>query len=610
MGTMPDSRNRAAPSPSVNGNGLHGHALRNAHLCEHSLHRAEGAPPLARAVVRIRAGTLRITRLEAARRAGISRAAMRDMELGIHTPTRHTLQQFMTFCEGQGVTGEQLEELRLLYTGQADTLERFIARLELKAGSSRELARRVGISPATLWEYRRGNFPLPIGVLRQLCAVVAEDSARGEALWHQAERRRLLDRGYPEALADLCVLCARAGHPESYFLSTASLRRLRYFELPRWSSVADAARGLCRSDDEFLSLQKTWLRNEAEQRGRARNDFGLRLKQLRQEQGVSRRELADLFGVGGKKPARIIKYVEEDGFYSMQAYPAGLAAVLAGRSPEAARLLEQWQQRRQIFHRRHRPEMRIDLRLARETYGFELKDVAPLLGYGAREYQKVEGGVEPLRETARERILQAIHAAGQKRVEDLLAHRRALQAAELAWRAPRSVAELITLLARREGGLAPLVRLLRRTPGLDGLSTVRLRGIVRGAETPPWCLLFAIGAACGVEDLTIAHHDWAERYRAALASWCPSPLGVELRVLIAEVAPSLRAFSPRLGFNYSVLTREFQRIDRDEPIKWFHVERVLRAAGLPPDSDRWREVRALWSTAEARRKRPTNTFNA
>jgi hypothetical protein len=127
---------------------------------------------------------------------------------------------------------------------------------------------------------------------------------------------------------------------------------------------------------------------------------------------------------------------------------------------------------------------------------------------------------------------------------------------------------------------------------------------------PPWCLLFAVGAACGVEDLTIAHHDWAERYRAAVESWCPSPLGVELRVLIAEVAPSLRAFSPRLGFNYSVLTREFQRIDRDEPIKWFHVERVLRAAGLPPDSDRWREVRALWSTAESRRKRPAGTFNS
>src|SRR5207237_6841898 len=120
-----------------------------------------------------------------------------------------------------------------------------------------------------------------------------------------------------------------------------------------------------------------------------------------------------------------------------------------------------------------------------------------------------------------------------------------LQAAELAWRARRSGSELITLLARREGGLAPLVRLLRQTPVLDGLSTVRLRGIVRGTETPPWCLLFAIGAACGVEDMTVAHHDWAERYRKALESWCPSPLGAELRVLIAEVAASLRAFSPR-----------------------------------------------------------------
>ncbi len=200
--------------------------------------------------------------------------------------------------------------------------------------------------------------------------------------------------------------------------------------------MADAARGLCRDDDEFLALQKLWLRNEADQRGHTRNDFGVRLKQLRLEQSVSRRELADLFGVGGKKPARIVKYIEEDGFYSMQAYPAGLVAVLAGRSPEAARLLQSWQERRQVFHRRHRPEMRVDLRLARETYGFELKDVAPLLGYGPREYQKIEGGVEPLRYTARERILQAIHAASQKLVEELLALRLALQAAELASRAP------------------------------------------------------------------------------------------------------------------------------------------------------------------------------
>lgn len=597
---MPDSRNSTGPAePRVNG--LHGHALRNAHLCERSLARAQGAPPLAQAVVRLRAGTLKITRLEAARRSGLSRAALRDMELGIHTPTRHTLQQFLSFCASQGVPDQELEELRRLYAGQADTLEHFIARLELKAGSSRELARRVGISPATLWEYRRGNFPMPLAVLHRLCEVVGEDASLGESLWHRAERQRLLDRGYPEALAELCVLCARAGKPESHFLSTASLRRLRYFEMPRWSAVADAARAVCRDNDEFLALQKLWLRSEQEQRGRAPNDFGLRLKQLRERQGVSRRDLADLFGIGGKKPARIIKYVEEDGFYSMQAYPAGLVALIVGRNGEMTQLLELWQKRRRVFHKRHRPEMRIDLRLAREMYGFELKDIAPQLGYTPREYQKIEGGVEPLLDSARQRILGAIHRAGQQRVDDLLAHRRAVQAESLLWRAPRSVSELISLLARREGGLAPLVRLLRQTPGLEGASTVRLRAILRGDETPAWCLLAQIGRAAGVEDLTIAHHDWADRYRAHLAERCASPLGIELRLLIAEVAPSLRAFSPRLGFNYSVLTREFQRIDRDEPIRWFHVERILRAAGLPPDSDRWRELRALWSTAGARR---------
>lgn len=607
-GPMPDSRN-LPKIPTEGTNGLHGHALRNAHLCERSLVRAQTAPPLAQAVVRLRAGSLKITRLEAARRSGISRAALRDMELGIHTPTRHTLQLFLGFCQREGVSEADLEELRRLYAGQADSLEHFIARLELKAGSSRELARLIRISPATLWEYRRGNFPIPLTVLKSLCEAVGEDQTLAESLWHTAERNRLLARGYPEAMAELCVLCARAGRPESHFLSTASLRRLRYFELPRWTSVVEAAREVCRSEDELLSLHKLWLSNEQEQHGRSANTFGLRLKALREQQGIERRALADLFGIKGKKPARIIKYIEEDGLYSMQAHPAGLIAVLAGRSEAASKLLELWLERRRIFHRRHRPEMRLDLRLARETYGFELRDIAPVLGYNAREYQKIEGGVEPLLDTARERILKAIHQAGQHRVESLLAHRRSLQARSLRWRAPRSVQELILLLSEREGGLAPLARMLRQSPGLEGVSTVRLRAIARGEEIPAWCLLAHIGHACAVEDLTIAHHDWAERFRNELQTWCKSPLGIELRILVAEIAPSLRAFSPRLGFNYSVLTREFQRIDRDESIRWFHIERILTAAGLPVDSERWREIRGLWSTSETRRKRAHNSFN-
>ena len=76
-----------------------------------------------------------------------------------------------------------------------------------------------------------------------------------------------------------------------------------------------------------------------------------------------------------------------------------------------------------------------------------------------------------------------------------------------------------------------------------------------------------------------------------------------MRLLIAEVAPTLRAFSPRLGFNYSVLVRDLQRIDRDEPVRWFHVERILRALPVPPDDDRWREVHALWYTAAERSKK-------
>jgi hypothetical protein len=209
--------------------------------------------------------------------------------------------------------------------------------------------------------------------------------------------------------------------------------------------------------------------------------------------------------------------------------------------------------------------------------------------------------VVPLMETARDRIVQAIHLAGQRRVEALLQHRRQREAERAAWQAPPSVPGLIALLARREGGLVPLGRCLRKA-GLKGLWIGRLRAMVRGAETPSWLVLEHIGRACGVTEMAEVYHDWTARYRARLHAVCSSPLGVELRLLIAEVAPTLRAFSSRLGFNYSVLVRDLQRIDRDEPIKWYHVERLLRAAGLPPEDMRWLEVRALWSTASDRRK--------
>jgi transcriptional regulator with XRE-family HTH domain len=348
-------------------------------------------------------------------------------------------------------------------------------------------------------------------------------------------------------------------------------------------------------------LQQLWERNAQEPPHHSRG-FGPRLQKLRKQRGISRRELADLFGIGGKKPARIIKYIEEDGFYSAQAYPAGLAAILAPDPAEQARLLKLWQERRRQFHRRHRPEMHVDLRLARELYGFELTEMEPILGYTSLEYQRIERGVTSLQETAYARILEAIHQAGHRRVETLLQHRNVCEAERLAWQVPASVADLITRLAQREGGLVPLARLLRKA-GLKGLWTDRLRALARGQLIPSWPVLEQIGKACGVSDLTEARHDWIARYRAQLQKQLSSPLGVELRLLIAEVAATLRAFSPRLGFNYSVLIRDLQRIDRDEPIKWYHVERVLRAVGVPVESDRWREIRALWSTAGERKRK-------
>jgi hypothetical protein len=266
-------------------------------------------------------------------------------------------------------------------------------------------------------------------------------------------------------------------------------------------------------------------------------------------------------------------------------------------------LLGRWRERRRQFHRRHRPEMRLDLRLERELFGFGAPDMHTILGYTPLEYQRIERGVCELSDTARERILQAVRKAGQRRVAALLAERQARQAERAAWRCPATAPALVALLVRREGGVIPLARRLRQA-GLKGLWPGRLRTIADGTDLPAWPVLERIGRACGVTDYYEAQRDWAERYRAQLQTGCRSPLAVELRLLIAEVATNLRDFSPRLGFNYSVLVREFQRIDRDEPLRWFHVERILRAVGLKQEGERWREIRALWATAASRRKAP------
>lgn len=585
---------------------LTGHALRNARLRERALERARQAPPLAGALVRIRAEVLGMTRLEFARRSGISRGTLRDLELGLHSPTRRILRKFVAFCQRREVDAERLNELEQLYTGSKESLGQFLARLELHAGSPRELARRVGISPTTLWEYRRGNFPLPVALLRKLCAAVGEESLAAEQLWHQAERQRFIARGYPPALAEFWALCAREGRSEGQLLalgmSTATVRRLRYLELPPWEQVEPVARRLCRSLEERGSLKQLWLRDWAEQEVGARSCFGLRLQKLRKQQGISRRELADLFRIGGKKPARILKYIEEDGFYSVQAYPAGLAALLATADAERERLLALWQDRRRSFHRRRRPETRVELRLARELYGFAPRDLERVLGYTNLEYQRIERGVMPLLDAARERILDAIHAAGQRKVAELLQRRREMATRRAAWQTPPTAAALVRLLADREGGLIPLMRHLRRA-GLKGLWVGRLRVLAQGNEVPSWPVLDKIAVACGVQNLDEVRRDWRERYREALARKCPSPLGVDLRLLIAEVAPTLRAFSPRLGFNYSVLVRDLQRIDRDESVRWFHVERILTALAVPRDGERWREIHALWYTSQERRRK-------
>ena len=583
-----------------NSDGLKGHALRNANLRKRSLARADSAPPLARAAVRIRAETLEMTRVEFSRRSGISRGVLRDLELGVHRPTHRTLRRFLDFCRQIKVSRKQLAELSQLYAGAGDTLEEFLVELELKAGSHRNLARQVRISPSTLWEYRRGNFPLPIAMLRKLCRSVKADFSTAEVLWQQTERQRLIDRGYPEAWAELNMLCARAGHTESGLLrlglTSAAMRRLRYLELPSWDNVAEAARLLCRDETEWRSLKKLWQRDERERRKRARDEFGPQLKQFREQRGIKRRTLADLFAVKGDRPAQVIRRVEEHGVYSMQAYPAGLTALVVTQPEQQSRLLERWRQRRRQFHRRRRPEMRIDLRLARELYGYERHEISRILGYSNLEYQRIERGVEPLLDSARERILSAIHEAGLRRVAELLMMRSRLQTERSVWRAPPTMIAMVELLAQREGGLVPLARFLNQA-GLAGSWTRRLRAIARGHEVPTWRELKQIGMAGGVLDLSELRHDWRRRFRAQLESKYPLPLGVELRLLIAEVASTLREFVLTLPISYSLLLRDLQRINRGEPNGWRSVERILNAAGLPAGSQRWTKIRMLWAAS-------------
>jgi transcriptional regulator with XRE-family HTH domain len=580
---------------------LTGHALRYARLRQRSLERARSAPPLARGLVHLRAGVLGMTRLQFARHSGIPRGTLRDVELGVHRPTRRVLQRFLAFCEQCGVPAEKLEELRRLYAGAGSPLGQLLARLELRAGSPRELARRVGISPATLWEYQRGNFPLPWQLLCRLCRAAGEDPAAAEQLWLQAQRQRLIDRGYPEALAEFWAYCAREGCAEKHLLqrglSTAAARRLRYLELPDWEEVEPVARTVCRGAAELRGLAELWSRGGHP----TRDAFGQRAQQLRKRSGISRRELADLFGIRGRKPARIIKAIEEDGFYSAQAFPAGLAAVVAPDAADGERLLQLWRARRERFHRRRRPETRTELRLARELYGFGPADMEPLLGYTALEYERLERGVGPLPDSARQRILHAIHQAGRRRVEALLQRQCDAQGQGRAWMAPPSVAAMVSLLARREGGLMPLRRFLRRA-GVGGLGAARLRAIARGDEVAPWPLLQRIGAACGVADLSEVLGDWRLRYAECLQARGRSPLGVCLRVLIAETSETARALSARLGLHSSLLVRDLQRLDRDEPIRWPRIERILRAAGLLPGGERWQDVRLLWCTAGERRR--------
>lgn len=601
---------------------LRGHALRNFNLRKRSLKRSETAPPLSQKAVEIRVSELGLTRIQLARESGISRGALRDLELGVHNPTRHTLERFIEFCEERRIKPTLIEAVRNLYAGPCDSLQHFIARLELRAGSSPELARKVGVSPATLWEYKRGNFPTPYALLKKMCVITGEDFELGEKLWREAERNRFLKRGFPAAFAELCVLRLRAGHAESkllqFGLATSQLKRMCYLELPPWPRVLPTVKSLCRNAEELRSLRELWAHDFQEQKSEGLHDFGLRIKKLREKCHIQRREVSDLCLVGGKKPARTIKHIEEDGHYSQLAFPAALVAIVTEvpvspasndavvlcpvkrgvlETPLALELRAQWEKRRLRFHLRHRPEMQLDLRLAREYYGFDVAEAAQHLGYTSLEYQKIERGIESLSDTARKRILEAYEKAGHERVAEVFRRRDDRDMRRIAWKSPTTVADMLTLLAKREGGVVTLARMLK-SMDLYGISTPQLRGYILGTVTPSWSLLQQIADKCGIEKLQPVHIDWIKRYRTQLKKKCKKMLCVEIKLLVAELAPTMRAFAKRCHCSPSLLLRDLYRIEDGEPVKWKHIERFLLGAGLPDTCERWQVIHGLWLRGE------------
>jgi transcriptional regulator with XRE-family HTH domain len=370
--------------------------------------------------------------------------------------------------------------------------------------------------------------------------------------------------------------------------------------LPPWELVARAAKNLCRNEVELEKLRALWQGGEREQRDRPADPFGARVQKLRLQTGIERRELADLFGIGGKKPAQSVKHIEEGGAYSAHAYPAGLAAVLTADPVERTELVNLWQGRRARFLQRHRPETWVDLRLRRESYGFAIRDMEPILGYPPLEFQRIERGVVRLSESAQARVLSALEKAGAQRVADLLARRLAEQNRLAGWRAPATVIDMIGLLVEREGGLVPLTRALRQA-GVLGIWPGRLKAMAAGREVPPWPVLERIGQACGVGDLSKTHEDWQLQYRKRLEAAGLAPLGVEVRLLIGEAASSARALSPRLRVSYPVLTRDLQRMDRGKPVRWQAIERILTAAKADPSGPAWERIEAWWLSTSRRR---------
>ena len=419
----PMSRN-----PNLDTGRLTGHALRNANLRAFpGPHRGPAAGPRPRHPPR---RVLGLTRLEFCAAPASAGAPCATWSWASTPRRRHTLQQYVNFCRRCGGCGR----------APGGTVPPLCRGPGIGSGSGSP-AWSCGPVRRPSWPAAPASAPAPSGNTAaatsrcpcRSCAGCARPSARTPPRPRPCGTRRNAaappGARLPGGAGRVLGALPREGYAEKHLpglgLGTAALRRLRYLELPAWPEVAAVARTLCRDDDEWR-VPGTPLAGEERDRERASSPTpsAHACTKLRQAQGH-----------GPPRAGRPVRHRRQEAGADHQVRRGRRLSTPRRPTPrvwspcwpdeaeeQRARLLGLWEERRRQFHRRHRPETRLDLRLAREPYGFELQ------GHGGHPGVRAAGVPANrarrrarCRSAAQARILQAIERAGQQRVAALLA---------------------------------------------------------------------------------------------------------------------------------------------------------------------------------------------